>query len=196
MWKHRLGDGDEGVGLAFDFALFDEDAETGEAGNGGGDVGDDFAVLIFELAFAFDDFPCESEGLFDEVAGAIAAEGAEAVTVFSSNRGLATGGLLQLFLGDARGGERLVLGANGRARFHHLAGGIDEFPLPVGIRAAAALEAQLDLKRVILGHAGVMPEVCGGGKGKSAFHRATPSWFEGRKGSRFTMRATATSRYK
>ena len=58
--KHGISDGDEGVGLAFDFTLLDGKAEAGQSGNGRGDIGDDFAVLIFELAFPFDDFPFES----------------------------------------------------------------------------------------------------------------------------------------
>src|SRR5690606_11264230 len=79
----------------------------------------------------------------------------------------AAGGLLQLFPGDARRGEGLVLGADGRTRFDDLAGGIEQFPLPIGVGAAAALEAQLDLKRVVLGHRRLMPEVCARGKGES-----------------------------
>src|SRR5687768_9854963 len=77
----------------------------------------------------------------------------------------AAGGLLQLFLGDARGGESLVFGPDGRTRFNHLAGGVEDFPMPVGIGAAAALEAQLDLKSVVLGHDGVMAQLGAWGKG-------------------------------
>src|SRR5688572_16070639 len=79
---HGIGDGYEGVGLAFDFALFDKKAQAGEAGNGGRNVGDDFAVLIFELAFPFDNFPLESEIFLDRVAAAIAADSSKGLDAF------------------------------------------------------------------------------------------------------------------